>query len=140
MDAQVSHYADGIYAAQAVAASVAVAMVDGTTEEIIGAGLRRIPADSCWAGRWHGRWRSASGRGTIEKAWEGLHTELWTPVHSTAAEAIPQVYGVFRLVDGDYSRAMFWGGNFGRDADTIGAVLGPWRGEARYGSHPGALD
>ena len=71
--------------------------------------------------------------GTIEKAWEALHTELWTPVHSTAAEAIPQAYAVLRLTNSDFMKAMFWGGNFGRDADTIGAVLGAIAG-ARHGA------
>lgn len=70
--------------------------------------------------------------GTIEAAWERLHTQLWTPVHSASPEAIPQVYAVFRLTDGDFHRGMFWGGNFGRDADTIAAVIGAMAG-ARQG-------
>ena len=132
VDAQISHYADGIYAAQAVAASVAVAMVDGSTAEIVDAGLRQVPQDS-WLGRAVAAAMSICERaGAIEKAWEALHTELWTPVHSTAAEAIPQAYAVLRLTDGDFMKAMFWGGNFGRDADTIGAVLGAITG-ARHG-------
>jgi ADP-ribosylglycohydrolase len=137
LDAQVSHYADGIYAAQAVAASVSVAMVDGSPSEIISAGLRQIPGDS-WLGRAMATAmdicdQSGAGQaGDIEQAWERLHTELWTPVHSAAAEAIPQAYAVFRLCAGDFTKAMFWGGNFGRDADTIGAVLGALTG-ARHG-------
>jgi ADP-ribosylglycohydrolase len=132
LEAQVSHYADGIYAAQAVAASVAVAMVDGTTSDIVGAGLHQMPSDS-WLGRAMATAMAICDQcGAIEKAWERLHTELWTPVHSTAAEAIPQAYAVFRLTDGDFMKAMFWGGNFGRDADTIGAVLGALAG-ARHG-------
>jgi len=132
IEAQISHYADGIWAAQAVAASIAVAMVDGTTEEIIEAGLRQIPTDS-WLGRAMARAMGICDQeGTIENAWERLHTELWTPVHSVSPEAIPQIYSVFRLTDGDFRRGMFWGGNFGRDADTIGAVIGALVG-ARQG-------
>ena len=132
IEAQISHYADGIWAAQAVAASIAVAMVDGTTEEIIEAGLQQIPTDS-WLGRAMGRAMGICDQeGTIENAWERLHTELWTPVHSVSPEAIPQIYSIFRLTDGDFRRGMFWGGNFGRDADTIGAVIGALAG-ARYG-------
>ncbi len=38
------------------------------------------------------------------------------------------MYAVFRLTDGDFRRGMFWGGNFGRDADAIGAVIGALSG------------
>jgi ADP-ribosylglycohydrolase len=132
IEAQISHCADGVWAAQAVAASVSVAMVNGATDEIVEAGLRQIPTDS-WLGRAMARAMTICDQeGTIENAWERLHTELWTPVHSVSPEAIPQIYAVFRLTDGDFRRGMFWGGNFGRDADTIGAVLGALSG-ARYG-------
>jgi len=132
IDAQISHHADGIWAAQAVAASIAVAMVDGTTDEIVEAGLHQIPVDS-WLGRAMARaMRICDQEETIEKAWERLHSELWTPVHSASPEAIPQIYAVVRLTDADFTRGMFWGGNFGRDADTIGAVIGALSG-ARHG-------
>ena len=132
IEAQISHHRDGIWAAQAVAASVAVAMVDGSTEEIISAGLAQIPEDS-WLGRTMAlAMHICDEAGTIENAWEALHTELWTPVHAASPEAIPQIYAIFRLTDGDFHRGMFWGGNFGRDADTIGAVIGAMAG-ARQG-------
>lgn len=132
IEAQISHDKDGIWAAQAVAAGVAVAMVDGSTDEIIRAGLNYIPDDS-WLGRSMARAMAICDEaGTIENAWERLHTELWTPSHSVSPEAIPQIYALFRLTDGDFRRAMFWGGNFGRDADTIGAVLGALCG-AKHG-------
>ena len=132
IEAQISHHADGVWAAQAVAASVAVAMVDGATDEIVEAGIRQIPSDS-WLGRAMAQAMTICDQeGSIENAWERLHTELWTPVHSISPEAIPQIYAVFRLTDGDFRRGMFWGGNFGRDADTIGAVIGALAG-ARHG-------
>jgi ADP-ribosylglycohydrolase len=132
IESQISHHRDGIWAAQAVAASVAVAMVGGTTKEIINAGLAQIPEDS-WLGRAMARaMRICDQTKTIEEAWEPLHTELWTPVHAASPEAIPQVYALFRLTDGDFHKGMFWGGNFGRDADTIGAVIGALSG-ARQG-------
>jgi hypothetical protein len=62
--------------------------------------------------------------GAIEAAWGALHTDLWTPVHSACAEALPQIYAIFRLTAGDFRAGMFWAGNFGRDADTIAAVVG----------------
>ncbi len=65
---------------------------------------------------------------TIENAWERLHSELWTPSHSASPEAIPQIYSLFRLTEGDFRRGMFWACNFGRDADTLGAVIGAMSG------------
>lgn len=94
--------------------------------------MRQIPADS-WLGRAMGRAMSICDQeGSIENAWERLHTELWTPVHSVSPEAIPQIYALFRLTGGDFRQGMFWGGNFGRDADTIGAVIGALSG-AQHG-------
>lgn len=124
LEAEVSHYEDGVWAAQAVAASVAMAMVDAPLDTIIAAGMAQVPADS-WLGRAMARALDiATAAGSVERAWEALHTEFWTPVHSAAAEAVPQIYGLLQLTGGDFQRAMFWGCNFGRDADTIGAVLG----------------
>jgi len=131
IEAQISHHGDGIWAAQAVAASIAVAMVDGDTQAILQAGLAQVPSDS-WLGRAMQRAMGICDRaGCMEEAWEELHTQLWTPSHSTSAEAIPQIYAILRLTGGDFRRAMFWGGNFGRDADTIGAVLGAIIGARR---------
>lgn len=132
IDAEISHHADGIWAAQAVAASIAVAMTGATAEEIVEAGLQQIPDDS-WLGRSMQRAMTICERaGSVEAAWEPLHSELWTPVHAASPEAIPQIYAIFRLTGGDFQQSMFWGCNFGRDADTIGAVLGALCG-ARQG-------
>ncbi|MBK9123666.1 MAG: ADP-ribosylglycohydrolase family protein [Chloroflexi bacterium] len=128
IESEISHAADGIWAAQAVAASVAVAVDGGRPDDIIQAGLNVIPHDS-WLNRAMMRaFGICDAAGNIEDAWEGLHTQLWTPVHSMAAEAIPQAYSIFKLTGGDFRRGMFWAGNFGRDADTIGAVVGALSG------------
>lgn len=128
IESEISHAADGIWAAQAVAASIAVAMVSESVEEIIQAGINVIPEDS-WLYRAMMRaFAICDTADSIEDAWEGLHTALWTPVHSTAAEAIPQAYSIFKMTGGDFRRGMFWAGNFGRDADTISAVVGALSG------------
>lgn len=128
IESEISHTADGIWAAQAVAASVAVALVDASVSEIIDTGLEQIPDDS-WLGRKMAlAMKICDENPSIEAAWESLHTEFWTPVHSMAAEAIPQAYAVFRLTNGDFHKGMFWAGNFGRDADTISAVVGALSG------------
>lgn len=128
IESEISHAKDGIWAAQAVAASIAVAMDGASVDTIIATGLKYIPEDS-WLYRAMMRaFAICDEAGTIEGAWEGLHTQLWTPVHATAAEAIPQAYSVFRMTQGDFRRGMFWAGNFGRDADTISAVVGALSG------------
>jgi ADP-ribosylglycohydrolase len=133
IDAEISHHADGVWAAQAVAAAVAVAMVDGTTGEIVQAARQQIPDDS-WLGRAFDRAMAICDRaGTMHDAWEPLHTELWTPVHSMSAEAVPQVFALFRLTEGDFRQGLFWACNFGRDADSIAAICGALSG-ARHGA------
>ncbi|MEZ4614585.1 MAG: ADP-ribosylglycohydrolase family protein [Caldilineaceae bacterium] len=128
VEAQISHARDGIWAAQAVAASVAVAMVNGTVDEIIEAGCRWIP-DESWLGRTMTRAMAICDKSRdLRIAWLPLHDALWTPTHSVSPEAIPQAYAIFRLTSGDFDEGMFWGCNFGRDADTIGAVIGALSG------------
>ena len=50
VDASVSHDRDGIWAAQAIAASTAIALKGGSVDEVIDAGRSCIPDDS-WLGR-----------------------------------------------------------------------------------------
>ncbi len=119
IDACISHDRDGIWAAKAIAASVAVAMVGGSVEEIVQAGMGAMPEGS-WLARSMGiAMRICDDKRDIELAFEDLHTMLWTPEHATAAEAIPQVYAILRLTGGDFRRGLLWSANFGRDADTI---------------------
>mgnify|MGYP001193110794 CR=1 FL=1 len=132
IDAEISHHADGVWAAQAVAAAVSVAMVDAPVNAIIDSARRYIPDDS-WLGRTFDRAMAICDRARdMRDAWEALHTELWTPVHSMSAEAIPQVFAIFRLTDGDFRQGLFWACNFGRDADSIAAICGALAG-ARQG-------
>lgn len=128
IEAQISHSRDGIWAAQAVAASVAVAMSGGSVDDIIEAGCQAIPEDS-WLGRAMTRaMRICDEHDAIIDAYEALHEDLWTPVHSMAAEAVPQSYAIFRMTQGEFKTGMFWAGNFGRDADTISALVGALSG------------
>lgn len=128
IEAQISHARDGIWGAQAVAASVAAALGTATPEEIVAAGRAYIPENS-WLGR-SLDWVFAiiDEYKTIEAAWERLHVDLWNPIHSMVAEALPQAYAIFLLTGGDFHRGMFWACNFGRDADTIAALVGAMSG------------
>ena len=124
VESHISHTADGIWAAQAVAASVAVAMTSEHLDDALSAGLNAIPEDS-WLVRSMARAMTICDETPdILQAYQALHDDLWTPVHSMAAEAIPQAYAILRLTKGDFKAGMIWGGNFGRDADTICAVIG----------------
>lgn len=119
MDASVSHDMDGIWAAEAIAASVAVAMADGSVDEIVAAGRARMPEGSWIADAMDRAMAICDAKPDIELAYEDLHTALWTPEHASAPEAVPQVYAIFRLTGGNPRRALIWSANFGRDADTI---------------------
>lgn len=133
IDASISHYADGIWGAQAVAAAVAVAMVDGTMEEIIDAAMMMIPKNS---------WLYASmnvafdvvekAGGSIIDAWMPLHDALRTSAWATTAEAIPSAFACLKMAHNEFKQGIILAGNFARDADTIGAVAGAILG-AKYG-------
>lgn len=125
VDAEISHHADGVWAAQAVAAAIAMAMVDASPQTVVDTARQYIPDDS-WLGRAFDRAMDICDQaaGDMLNAWEALHNALWTPVHSMSAEAIPQVFAIFRLTGGDFKQSMFWAANFGRDADSIAAICG----------------
>ncbi|MFO7322465.1 MAG: ADP-ribosylglycohydrolase family protein [Chloroflexota bacterium] len=128
IEAQISHARDGVWAAQAVAASVAVALDGASVDDVVATGLNYIPQDS-WLGRAMKRALDiCREHGAIEDAWHHLHVDLWTPVHSMAAEAVPQAYAIYLLTGGDFRKGMFWACNFGRDADTISALVGALSG------------
>jgi len=123
LDACVSHDTDGIWAAQAVAAAVAVAIAGGSVEEIIEEAQICMPPESWIAAAMDTALAICERFPDIENAYEDLHTKLWTPEHATAPEAIPQAFAIFRLCKGNPARCLLWSANFGRDADTISAVV-----------------
>ncbi len=123
IDAQVSHDRDGLWAARAVAASTAAAIAGAPVDEVIETGRKYIPEDS-WLGR-----RMEAALSIVDEtrdpflAYEKLHTELWAPRHSVSPEAIPQVYALYKMSEGDFRRGFILAANFGRDADTITALV-----------------
>jgi ADP-ribosylglycohydrolase len=139
LEASISHFDDGIYAAVACAVAVKLCMQGATALEAVDGAMRHIPADS-WLGVTMRRMLDlVAAKPSIEEAWSGLHKDFWTPRHSISPEAIPQALGVFLLTGGDFRKGMFWASNFGRDADTIAALVGAMSG-ARQGYEviPGA--
>ncbi len=133
-DAQISHDREGIWGAQAVAAAVAVAMADGSMEEILAAAMGAVPA-----GTWfeHAMTKAFDivdkAQGDILSAWMPLHDELWTSYKAAVSEAVAQAFGILKLCHQDFRAGVTWAGNFGRDADTIGAICGAVLG-AKFGA------
>ena len=134
IDAEISHDREGVWGAQAVAAAVAVAMVDGSIEEIIEAAMCAIPKDTWFEYAMTKAFDIVDkAKGDILEAWMPLHDELWTSYKAAVCEAVAQSFGVLKLCHNDFRLGVTWAGNFGRDADTIGAICGAVLG-AKYGA------
>lgn len=127
IDGSVSHSGEGIFAGQAVAAAVAVAMTGASLEQIIQAGLDVIPKNS---------WMYASINRGIKIGFES--TDVWNslmPLHSSIAcsyyfwtdvapEAVGLAFGLIAAARGKFDDAVLGAVNVGRDTDTIAAIAG----------------
>jgi len=125
IDAEISHFDDGIWGAQAVAASVAVAMDSGSIDDILEAALNCAPEGS-WFRNSLTRCFSLLEKVEykLEKAWMPLHQELRSEYKAAVPEAVTSALAVLKLTNGDFQQGIIYGGNFGRDSDTIGAIVG----------------
>jgi len=124
IESRISHSREGIWGAQAVACGIAVAMAGGSVDEIFRAGVDVTPPDS-WSRYTLARAREIiEAKKTIEAAWTPLHRALWTEYKAVAPEAVAEAFAVFLLVGGDFRRGIVYAGNWGRDADTIAAIVG----------------
>ncbi len=123
IDASVSHDHDGIWAAQAIAASISIALTGSDVDQVVEAGRKYIPADS-WLGR-----RMDQAMELVDsiddkyELYDKLHTDLWAPRHSVSPEAIPQIYALYRMSKGNFRKGFILAANFGRDADTVTALV-----------------
>ena len=133
IDASVSHSEDGIWGAQAVAAAVAAAMADGSIDEIIQAAVSCLPRSS-WV--YHNMKEALAlidrRGGSVLDCWMELHDLLLASTWSTTAEAVPAAFACLKLSHDHFRDGLVLAANFGRDADTIGAVAGAVLG-AKYG-------
>jgi ADP-ribosylglycohydrolase len=127
----VSNARDGIYTAQAVAAAISVAMVGASPAAMIQAALDHVPPDS-WTHRALTRAQRITLDGLdLDAALDRITDELvvsywhWADL---ATEAVPAAFGVFLAAQGDFARAVPAGVRLGRDADTIGAIVGSLAG------------
>lgn len=133
-DAEISHCEDGIWGAQAVAAAVAAAMADADMDEIIQSAMKAVPQGSWFEFAMNKAFEIVDrANGEIFDAWMPLHDELWTSYKAAVAEAVAQAFGVLKLMGKEsFRKGIVWAGNFGRDADTIGAICGAVLG-AKFG-------
>ena len=134
IDAQISHCRDGIWGAQIVAAAVAMAMTDAPFGDIFDMTLRMLPEDS-WMKMKLAEAYDIVDRagGDIADAWMPLHDRMFCSYRAATPEAISEAFGCLRLSHGSFKSGVLLATNFGRDADTIGAVVGCILG-ARYGA------
>lgn len=124
IEARISHSRDGLWSAQAVAAAVAVAMAGASVDEIYQTAINVTPKES-WIRFTLAKALSISEeRKTLEDAWKPLHDALWTEYKSVAPEAVASAMAILKLTNGDFKRGIIYSGNFGRDADTISAIVG----------------
>ncbi len=124
IEARISHSRDGLWSAQAVAVSVAVAMAGATVDEIFQAAINVTPKDSWMRFTFNKALSIIEEKKTLEECWKPLHDALWTEYKSVAPEAVVSALAILKLTDGDFKRGIIYSGNFGRDADTISAIVG----------------
>lgn len=134
IDASVSHDREGVWGAQSVAAGVAVAMADGSAEEIVQAMFEPAPQDSWLHYALYEAYNIVGrSRGRLTEAWPLLHEVLWSGFPSAVCAVVPQAVGLLLLLNKDFQNAVSTIAGFGRNAEYItpicGAVLG-----ARYGA------
>ena len=122
----------GVYCAGDIDA--AIAMADGTIDEILAAAMKPIPEGTWFRAAMEKAFAIVDrAEGSFLNAWMPLHDELWCSYKATVSEAVAEAFGVLKLVNGDFRTGVVAAGNFGRDADTIGAIVGSILG-AKYGA------
>lgn len=141
-----SHWREGIWGAQAVAASIAVAMVSDDIDEIIKAAFDVIPENTWFKHSMNIAFNIIEEHKTLEDIWMPLHQALWSTYKAVVPEAVTSAFAILKMTNGDFKKGVIYGGNFGRDADTITAIVGAiagalngankipdkWKDKARY--------
>jgi len=127
----VSNARDGIYAAQAVAAAISLGMVGASPGEMMAAAIEAVPPDS-WTSRVLLRAQDVGTRhANLEEALADIAETLIIPYWTWAdlvTEAVPIAFAVFLASGGELRRAVPAAIRLGRDADTIGAIVGSLAG------------
>ena len=61
---------------------------------------------------------------SYERFREAYYAGFQRTMLADAMETVPATLAILRLAEGDPERAIVWGANFGRDADTIASMIG----------------
>lgn len=127
----ISNGRDGIYTAQAIAAAISVGMVGASPADMMTSAIDAVPTNS-WTYRALLRAQEIGSRDLpLEEALDAIASTLivsywhWADL---ATEAIPVAMAVFLAAGGDFASAVPAGVRLGRDADTIGAMVGSLAG------------
>lgn len=127
IDARVSHWGDGVYCAQAIAAGVATALVVDEPDLVVLAVVNALPRES-WSFRVVSRAIELGSRhGSAADAISDLYDEISIfeyPWADAAPEATALALGIFAAAKGQFEDAVTASVNLGRDTDTIAAMNG----------------
>ncbi|WP_433188062.1 ADP-ribosylglycohydrolase family protein [Actinoallomurus sp. CA-150999] len=123
-DARLSHTANGVYGAMFAAAMCATALVAGTVDEVIEAGLAVVPPRSRLARAVREAVASARKEDDFERVADGLHERHgdlhWVhSINNAALVAAALVHG-----GGDFTRSIAAAVAGGWDTDSDGATVG----------------
>ena len=128
-DAEISHWGDGIWGAQAVAAAVSVAISGGSVEDIFAAGMQQAPKGSWLAHNFNQAVAIMEKHDhDLHASWMELHAALRGEYKASVPEAVVSAFAVFLLTEGDFRNGIVYSGNWGRDSDTVGAIAGALAG------------
>lgn len=125
--AELTNAEDGVWAAQAMAASVAEAVVGAEVEQILAAGSDLIPRDS-WLGRTMQRAErileeSGSGLAAVP-AWAEQCSNTTYNFGNVAPETLAVAYAIVRASGGDLERGLALATMIPKQADSMPAMVG----------------
>jgi ADP-ribosylglycohydrolase len=113
--------------AAAMSAAVAAAFADdATVDSVVSAATAYLMPESATVmiEGIRGALALAQKAGSYEKFRETYYERHLREIISDSRETVPAVIAVFKLAEGDARKAILWGANFGRDADTIATMVG----------------
>jgi ADP-ribosylglycohydrolase len=128
IDACVSNSEDGIYCAQALAASVSEALVTNDVSSIVGTGIGFLPKKSASHAFVNRIVKAAREYRSPNSALRRLYALRSSISTWYAPEALGYSYAMFELGGGRFKESVLGAVNLGRDADTIAAMTGALSG------------
>ncbi|GAA0373190.1 ADP-ribosylglycohydrolase family protein [Bacillus horti] len=130
--ASITNAEDGVFAAQAMAASIAVAMTGAEPQEVVQAGLRYVPEDS-WLGRKVKQAQDimASSMDSPFSAIPALHNQVVNAIYNyanIAPETLAVAYAIFSGTKGRLEEGIQLASLLPKQADSMPAMVGALAG------------